>query len=80
MDLCAVGERQFKTKRFCAHNCFAIAIIFLAAMGNKEISLGFQGEPKYHSRIAPGMSPFTDPKGLDEFLNAGASEFTRVHE
>ncbi|QPJ61611.1 MAG: FHA domain-containing protein [Candidatus Nitronauta litoralis] len=71
---------SLKLKDFVPITVFAIAIIFLAAMGNKEISLGFQGEPKYHSRIAPGMSPFTDPKGLDEFLNAGASEFTRVHE
>lgn len=67
-------------KDYAPITIFAVVLIFLAAMGNKEISLGFQGEPQYHSRIAPGLTPFSIPKGLDEFLNEGAAEFKRVHE
>lgn len=57
---------------------FPLVIVLLAAMGAKDISMGFKKDPVYHSMIAPGMGPLTEPLNLDEFLAKGADEFPRL--
>lgn len=57
-----------------------LGIVLLAAVSSKDISFGFNKAPVYHSLIAPGMSPLTEPLSLDQFLEKGAQEFSKLED
>ena len=57
-----------------------LILILLSAFGSDDFELGFRNKPKYHSHIAPGMMPLTDPLPLDTFLEQGGKQFSKFEE
>jgi pSer/pThr/pTyr-binding forkhead associated (FHA) protein len=55
-----------------------LIIVVIIASRSDEFKLGFQNKPVYDKVLALGMKPLFEPLRLDEFLEAGAQEFTRL--
>jgi pSer/pThr/pTyr-binding forkhead associated (FHA) protein len=54
-----------------------LVIVVIIASRSDEFKLGFQNKPVYDKVLALGMKPLFEPLSLNEFLEAGAREFTR---
>ncbi|MGP0628303.1 FHA domain-containing protein [Nitrospina sp. 32_T5] len=57
-----------------------LILVFIAGYGESSRQMGFQNDPIYHNKLAPGMGPLFQPQTLDEFLNDGAQEFKTLNE
>lgn len=57
-----------------------LILVLIAGYGKSSNQMGFQNDPIYHSKLAPGMGPLFEPQSLEEFLNDGAREFQHLNE
>ncbi|PIQ99135.1 MAG: hypothetical protein COV66_14750 [Nitrospinae bacterium CG11_big_fil_rev_8_21_14_0_20_45_15] len=55
-----------------------LVIVVIIASRSDEFKLEFQNKPVYDKVLALGMKPLFEPLSLDEFLEAGALEFSRL--